>query len=251
MIYDLQIKKGGTLVFQDWDPVLMKFIEVKITTSEIPFYFNDIVCLENNFTLKDFFLFIAKHIDIFSIVVGCDFLAELVFEALLEISDQNQDIAALELKRVAILHKSQLHFYFDFYGIGINNMHGIGLSPINTLIAYPIILNEDVIIEDADTEKTYFKCKMGFSLIDFVSGIMEELSFVGPPDIRDLTYENLKGISKEFKDRKNTGWENFKKEIDKKAPKIPCKICGKDANTRCFEKPSDICTECFEHIKEN
>jgi hypothetical protein len=255
MTYDLQLRKGGTLIFQEWDSDISEYIERDVELEDIPFHFNSSICLSAGTTLKDIFLLVSKSIELFSTVTGCPYLDELVAEALSKAESGEKDIGALELKRIAIVQKSELFFHFDFHGLGDDETYAIEFTPLNKLVTVPLILNEDISLEDSDTEEVYLKCKMTFSLFDILFGIVEELSFMGPPNIRAMALDELKGRVDDIKEGKveTTSWEDIRKKLEEKAErhKIPCKICGKDAREQCFDKPSDICVACFEHIKEN
>lgn len=254
-MYDLQIRKGGSLISQEWDPIRSKFVEREIDPKDFMFHFNDIVCLATGVTLKDIFLFIERAPGTIAVITGCPFLNELITEALSNPTHDDKEIVALELKRIAVVHKSNLFFHFDFHGLGEKEYYAIEFTPINELITQPLILNEDIALESGDTEEIYFKCKMGFKLIDVLTGIIEELSAMGPPNVRSMALEEIKRRADEFKEGKieTTSWEEIRKKLEKEADKdmIPCKICGKDARAQCFDKPPDICVACFERIKEN
>jgi len=254
-MYDLQLKRGGALVSQEWNSDAAKFIEKEVSADELIFHFNDVVCLATGVTLKDIFLLISKAVEIFSIVTGCPFLDELVAEALSKVEAGEKGIVALELKRIAVVHDMELFFHFDFHGLGEKDTYAIEFTPINELTTYPLILNEDIALEDGKTEQVYLKCKMGFTLVDILIGIIEELSYMGPPDVRQIALEELRKRADEVQEGnvETTSWEALRKRLEEEdnKNKIPCKICGKDARTQCFDKPSDICVACFERIKEN
>lgn len=252
MNYDLQIKKSGKIITREWDFDESDYIERNITDDEILFYTHDTICLEDGITLKDIFLLIATNIEIYSVITACPFLIELVEEALepANFYKDSNSILALGFNRNMMMNKKYIEEEFDFYAVGENGTYSLDMFPINELISYPIYLNENVLFSYG---KKKFKLKRTFTLSEFLNGIINELSFVGPPDIREFTLESLKD--------QTFGEQNFKqftsKDIEKKIKlekrknKIPCKNCGEDARADCFGKPKDLCEKCFKIFKEN
>jgi hypothetical protein len=256
MSYDLQLKKGGVLITNEWDGDFADYLEQIVDGDEIIFYLYDTICLDNNITLRDVFLMISKNIDIFSSAIGCPFLDDLMSEALsAKVLGKGKDgMGHLELSRTAVFDNEKLFIYMDFCGKGLKETWAIEFSPANELTSYPIILNENISIENNEGN-VVFECKMSFTLLDFVKGIIDELSFVGPPDIKAFALQELKdrADSAVSGDAKSYSFEEVMEKFENKREKykIPCKICGKDARSAHFGKPSTMCYKCFRKIKEN
>lgn len=256
MSYDLQLKKGGFLITNEWDTDLADYLEQMVDDDELFFHLHDSICLDNNINLRDMFLLVSKNIDTFSTAVGCPFLDDLVNEALSAkvVNKEKEDLGHLELGRTAVLDKGKLYIYMDFSGKGIEETWAIEFSPINELTSYPIILNEDVFIEGGKGD-VVFQFKMSFTLLELVKGIIDELSFVGPPNIKAFALKELKDRSDDITSGnvKTYSHEEVMKKLEgqKERHKMPCKVCGDDARSSHFGKPSTICYKCYRKIKEN
>lgn len=253
MNHEMQVKKGGVVVINEWDQETNKYVGRVIQPDEIVSVLNSYVCITQDLTLRDLFYLMSKNISVFSVVSGCDFLDSLVAEALSEPTTNCNDIAFLELRRVATINNSELYFYFDFSGKSNNNSYGIEFSPINSMCKLPIVLNENVLfLEKNDGIKKEFNLNMSFTLAELIRGVVEELSFAGPPDMKTFARECLGQIVSEIENKKLT-FEKLKQNITKIENEgiIPCKICGNDTRSCNFGKPEDICENCFNKIKEN
>jgi len=256
MSYDLQLRKGGSLVTNEWDADFADYLEQIIDDDELLFHLHDSVCLDKNTTLRDIFLLVSKNIETFSTAVGCPFLDDLVTEALSAkvVNEEKEDLGHLELGRTAVLDKGELYVYMDFSGKGVKETWAIEFSPTNELTSYPVMLNEGVIIENEEGT-VIFQFKMSFTLLELVKGIVDELSFVGPPDIKAFALKELKDRSDDITSGnvKTYSHEEMMKKLEdqKERYKMPCKICGEDARSSHFGKPSTICYKCFRKIKEN
>lgn len=253
MNHEMQVKKGGIVVINEWDDEIKKFVERVIQPDEIINVLNNYVCITPDLTLRDLFYLMSKNITVFSIVSGCDFLDRLVAEALSEPVEDYNDISFLELRRVATINNSDLYFYFDFSGKNNNDSYGIEFSPINSMCRFPIVLNENVLfLEKNYCIKKEFNLNMSFTLAELIRGVVEELSFAGTPETKTFARECLSDVVNEI-DNKKIKFEEIKTNIAKIENEgiIPCKMCGGDARSCSFGKPEDICENCFDKIKEN
>lgn len=253
MIYDVQITKGGNLISREWSSEISDFVNEDIDAIEIPPNLYSTTCLSVGITLRDIFILLSKDIRTFSIIGACPFLDELVAEALKEptFNKDRENISFLELSRLITINKSEMFWNFDFYGCGQEEQFALEFFPLNDLSVLPVILNENVSIINSDTDEVVFKTKMPFTLADIINGIIEELSFIGPPDIKAYALQELKERADEV--NKGITFEDLSEKIDEKIDenKIPCKWCGNDARSQHFDKPKDMCGECFEKTKEN
>lgn len=256
MTYDIKIAKGGNLVSREWDSEAADFVEEKICGEELYLHLHSSVCLGVGITLRDIFVLLSKDIIGFSAITGCPFLEELIAESLSDpvFNTDKEKIALLELSRFAVVHNAELHLNFDFHGRGEKDEYALEFSPLNELVHIPLVLDEKVSIINGDTEEVYLKTNMTYTLADLLTGIVEELAFIGPPDIKAFALQELKDRAVELDETtEGMSFKDLSKRIDDKieANKIPCKWCGKDARSQHFDKPKDLCGDCFELTKEN
>lgn len=249
MAHDLQLRKGGLLITNDWDNEIFDYLEQIVDNDEIFFHFHDTICLDKNITLRDVFMLISRNTGAFSIAIGCPFLEDLVEEALSALV-MKEDMDRLELSRIAFFNESEIRIYTDFIGVGKNETWAVELSPINELSYLPIVLEESIKVED---ENIHLKFKMPFTLIDFVKGIVDELSFMGPPDIKAFALNELEKRNDNVMSVKTYAYEEIEKEFEEQKKKYEraCDMCGGDARSQHFKKPSNLCYRCFQKIKEN
>ena len=116
---------------------------------------------------------------------------------------------------------------------------------------YPIVLDDKL-----DVERNYENLitgKMPFTLYDVVKGIIDELSFLGPPNLKAFTLEELKRRAEDPFIEKKCSVVNAISEVEliRTDVKKPCKICGLDTRTPTFGKPSTLCDECYLKIRQN
>jgi len=257
MGYDLQLKKGGILITKDWDPDADDFVEKRLEMEDLSFRLHDTICLENGVTLRDVFMLIVKSSYILSISTCCPFIDDLAEEALTvpKLNEENSDFAALRLKwRAMIDHDGDgkfFHCHVDFHGIGRKKkQHSIQFSPINELAMYPVILDEEFIITDGDNDDVLLQTTRKFSLTEMLFGIINELAYMGPPDIKNFALQALKAHA--GPDVEICTSEDIDLSVEDFADdKKPCRICGEEARAPFFGKPSDMCRNCFKKTKEN
>jgi len=260
MNYDLQLRKGGKLFTSEWNIQEKNYMEREILQEDLLSHLYDSICFGKNITLRDIFLFMSRNVSAFSAVVACPFLEDLIEEALAEPKiDEERDIAILKLSRVLTVEDGKLNSYFEFYGVGKKECYALEFTPINELALYIIVLDEEIVIEDVDDNKIYLKAKKTYTLADILIGIIDELAFMGPPDVREFAFEELKKRCEEITpDDKVENYrtftaEDFNRKIkeEKEKNKVPCRICGEDSRSQYFEKPENMCKKCFKNIREN
>lgn len=262
MKYDLQLRRGGKLFTSEWSSEDKDYIEREIEQEDLIFHLHDSVCLEKGVKLRDIFLFLNRNVDAFSAVVGCPFLNELIEEGLSDpkINKDKEGIAILELSRMAIMDKNELHFNFSFNGVGEKECYALEFMPVNELALYPVVLNESVSVEDVDDDElVHLEAEQAYTLAELLTGVIDELGFMGPPDVRGFAFEELKKRCEEIPpDGEIDNYRTFTTEdLEKKIKeeqennKVPCCMCGEDARAQCFGKPTDICEKCFMSTREN
>jgi hypothetical protein len=263
-IYFLQLKRGGTLVVKEWDNTANDYIEREIEEDEVNYFFNETICFEKNLVLRDVFLLINRYPEAFVNMTLCPFLFDVVEEGLSDHirNEFLNNIVFLELRRSAIIEEEfgskYLQRLSEFYGVGNGQEYAIELSPINSLAMLPLRLNEEVkVIEFVDNEKKeHFKYLEKFTLHDVISGIVNEIGFIGNSEERAMMLESIKKAAEEMDDMDEDSFTNFddlKERLNKtlEENKIPCKLCGADSRSSHFDKPKNVCFKCFQKGKGN
>lgn len=249
MIHELQLKKGGFLVSKFWNKEINDFSERKIEKDEYIFHLNDSICFEKGVTLKDVFLLFKGNIEYFSIIVGNLLLEDLIKEALSEPSEIEEGLIFLEIRREVLIKNSEMYEFIDFFGIGDGIACGLEFSSPKELLHLPLLINEVVFVqnEDRDFER---KLKRTFSLLEIITAISNEMGI--EKGVLNPDGENIQEIEEELSNMITSEELNkkIKEEINKR--KKICKICKKNnACTRHFDKPKDICIDCFNEMKKN
>lgn len=259
--YELQLKKGGVLITKKWSPSLMNYVEMPVHSDDLTFFLSSTICLESGLTLKDVFLFMSKEVDRFSIITSCPFLQDIVNEGLAKPMeyDELKEVSFLEVRKISYFEEEDgdryFHKYVEFCGFGNGKRYGIEFLPVNVLSSFPIFINEDVEIVNCNLEKKLLQCREKFTLTEFLSGVVFELSFFGMVNSREMALERIKDSLEEIENNQTTlfSLEDAKKkfEEDMFLGKIPCKVCGEDARSAHFDKPNDLCFKCLKKSKEN
>jgi len=258
---DLQLKRGGKLFTKEWDSEENDFIEQEIDIEEFMFHFYDSICLDKGVILRDVFLMIGQNLEVCSFAVGCPFLDDLVDEALTT-PKKNKDkvgMAAVKLSWSVFIEEEDegksILDHLSFHGIG-DREYALEFVPINELVMYPIIIDENYIIHDgSDEDKVHLSTTKKFVLIDLIRGVVDELSYMGPPDIREFALAELQRSAEKDEDGmpKMFTMEDLEKRQREKMEKNkkPCRICGEDSRSPDFSKPNDLCFKCYKEVKEN
>jgi len=259
---DLQLRKGGKLFVKEWDGEEDDFIEQELDSEEFMFHLYSSVCLDKDIRLRDIFLMTKHNLDICSIVVGCPFLDDLVEEALTtpKRNKEHDGMVALCLSWCVFIEeedneRKSILDHINFHGIG-DKEYALEFIPINELVMYPLLINEEYTVRDGSmNEEIHLSTRKKFNLIDLLRGIIDELSYMGPPDIRGFALAELQKNANEEDDNmpKLFTAEDLEKRLKEKMEKNkkPCRICGEDARSPDFGKPNDICPKCYRNIKEN
>lgn len=249
---DLQLKKGGKLFAKEWDFDENDFIDDIIYPEEFIYHIHDTICFDKDVKLRDFFLMVAENIEICSIITGCPFIEELVLECLDTPKKSKNNISALHISwNPYILNNEDgehIENFIVFQGIG-DKEYQLDLIAINKLSLYPIILDENYALKTED-EEIILQTNKKYTLINILRTIIDELSHMGPPEMREFTFAELKKQSnKEFLLTQEELDKKFKERI--KDNKKLCINCEEDTRSPCFGKPENICPSCYQKIKEN
>lgn len=262
MSRDLQLKKGGKLFIKDWDGDENDFVEQEVDNEEFMFHFYDSICLDKGVTLRDVFLMVKQNLEVCSIAVGCPFLDDLVDEALAT-PKKNKDRSGMVGVRLTWCvfieeegdEEKSILDHISFHGIG-DKEYALEFTPINEIVMCPLIMDEEYVVRDGSKDEIiHLSTKKKFNLIDLLRGVIDELSYMGPPDIREFALAELQK-SAEMEDDgtpKIFTQEDLEKRLKEKmeGSKKPCRICGEDARSPDFGKPKDVCPKCYKEIKEN
>jgi len=180
---DLKLIKGGKIVVREWELEEQKYYwkEVDLESEEFVEYIYYPIELEPNLNLRDVFLLISKNIKLFSIVSGCSYLEELVNEALGQPETFNNDIIGLLLYRQTEIRENELIMCVSVCGLTTGDKTiPIESVPVNTLVIYPIIDCNKLIIEEK------VSLPLPFTVNDVIRGIVESFTAYGPPSLRDI-----------------------------------------------------------------
>lgn len=151
-------------------------------------------------TLRDIFLLIAKHLDVFEKLFQ-NWCREYTAEALSDqdfVDDPEDPLEFLELYHQLEIDEGTL------YGMDRTDFHAIGKDSTGEVVAYslsflptykiahlPVKLGP-VRLEDGNTYATTY------TLGKILYGILWELSFYGPPSNRDEKGDELRAIAKKY-----------------------------------------------------
>jgi len=204
--------KGHDLYSSNWSPDLSAFRQELIT----PYYKRHLMdeCRLVDVKLQDIFKFVEKDLDFWNQILPCQ------VEAFIEDSkipyEKTEDELIDQLIRLELyktfegseLKKHTKTSFFDnsnrlnFHGIGIIDKKeeniSISMSPLGSLIDLPIFVSEEVpvnILKNHKIIKKIYIPEYAPSLLEIIHGIFWEISFYGPPDLRNKERSNLKSIA--------------------------------------------------------
>ena len=219
----LTIEKGGLLLKTEW-----KYDSEKENGEYITFrpknpsfcYLMEECELADDIILKDILLLLNKELDFYSVLLG-NWVDEIVAEGLKPPTESVFEIDYLEL--YWLLNKCtdegirslDGHFFPALRGWGNYDNSGekggiaIGTLPVNSLAYLPLKLKKEAIIyhENLDAEWTTIEelkkqqddpvviDKCPYSLLHILYGIVWELSFFGPPEVRNNKVKDLKELA--------------------------------------------------------
>lgn len=213
----MKITKEG-FKYEVWNSISKAWEEEKPNT--YLYCLKQNVTIENGVTLGDIFKFVDKDVPL-KILLGeyswCDV-------------DAFHREAEQQALRKADLHYLELYSHFQygegfclgFHGVGEawggkhpgnGNVYGIDMTPVNELIHLEVRLNNECKVID-EHHKEIGKCKIWYSLLDLLSEIYFEISFLGSPESRNETSLGLQDAIKEIEsgEAKLVPWEEIKKK---------------------------------------
>jgi hypothetical protein len=143
--------------------------------------------LASKVTLRDVFLLISKHIDVFETLLG-NWCREFT-EEILSAKDFEPTAEIQHLELVFFLEDYEGTLYGmcrpDFHGVGKDSeKYSIVLTPSYQLADFPVLLG-GVVTEQGDVYRA------PFTLGQILHGILWELAFFGSPKSRDEKAEEL------------------------------------------------------------
>jgi hypothetical protein len=224
-----------------------EYIE-KAVDSLVPYLKEDIE-LSIDFTLKDLFVIIEKEVDnynlIFSSYLGHHPLSLFIEDINKKSTENTDDMEYLELQWIAncdYFKKSRswtgeetkdIDFYADFHGWGTwddsesPTMGGIAIEycSLSWIKDLPIKLktNTKIILDDGTYEKdkngkfqnkVLFEGEKTFSVFEFISTILYEISWGGGPEQRDKHLEEIMETKKDIDKKYESGDHSSFKSLE-------------------------------------
>ncbi|MFN8442695.1 MAG: hypothetical protein U0175_18110 [Caldilineaceae bacterium] len=197
--YSLTIKSGGKLFFTRWvyDEVANegRYVE-KDVTEQAPHYLFYTCWLDDDILLRDVFLLLKQHLDIFRIVIS-EWVSEIVAEGLHQPVAQGADISYLELYWMFDYYESEKqlmgNLFPEFHGVGDVDQipYSVALTPTNELADLPLRLCRTLRIWNEDKQELREYEGPEFSLGHILRGILWEMTWHGFPERRDAFKNSL------------------------------------------------------------
>lgn len=262
--YNLQICKNSKLAKMKWVPEEQIYKKIYLKEKEIPFYINSTVCVEQGATLRNLFNIIINYTNFFSLILNLPDLESFFQEAFENSSEESNDyldLSALELEWSShVMNRyEELILSEDIYFSGrLNDGTNVALelTPINEIIDFPLSINDVYnIYKEEEPFKSIFLAVKPMTLLQVITGIMNEISFFGTPENRNEKVEMLQETIEKLKsgEMKTYSFDEIKKEFfneEEIDEKFQCRICKEDVRCECFDKPNDICHKCFIKMRE-
>jgi len=254
--YDIQLQPKGRLVRIEWDQATGTLIEQQIPPDEFAFHLHDALCLSREVVFRDLVALLASNLELFSALTACDCLGEIVAEA---DKSGTEGLAVLELAwSVQIVPESSalvLDSVAEFHGLGADGAQiGLEFATAGSLAEIPFLLNETFNVQNGPAGEVLSATRR-FTLLDVVTSVVDELTFLGSPEERDEAMQDLhrrlqsvEGGEFYTVEEVKTKWEQL---AEKERGKFPCRVCGEDSRCACFGKPADLCHRCFCTTREN
>lgn len=157
--------------------------------------------LDENFTLKDLFILIDKHLDILEPVVG-NWIRELSQEIAKPAECLPGEIDFLNLYwdiQTDDAFGTNGFEYPSFDGVSLDGQtYALDFANLDSLSHLPIRLQPDANVRGNDT--VLVLKKVPFTLMDIIYGVVWELSFYGSPVQRGEKLEKLQQAADEFRE---------------------------------------------------
>ncbi len=177
----LIIKKGGKVFRKNYNS------EYDVTDNAFQFLFEDCY-LEDDIILKDIFVILKRHADIYDAVLG-NWCLDFVEEAFSDNPKKDEDLSCAELYwSFSESEVKRTHSFFPcFHGIGLDSetQYSLSLTQPSEILDTKLRLNHSVVIGEQEYQIAY-------SFGQILNGIIWELSFHGSPDDKESTKERFK-----------------------------------------------------------
>jgi len=193
--------------------------EEETVCSFIP-YLSNILELEEGLTFQDIFNFIEEDKDIIERIFTSNmghcplqyFIDEIKKDG---IKDDDEEIEYLEIGWFAVVgedieNRKEITLEPEIHGIGKGSKAStdlaidVSLTPLNDLKKFVVKLNNKVELWNQTSLKKDLEGYRQITVHDLLCGILEELTFYGPPKDRDKAFEEM---CKE--DGPTTSWEEL------------------------------------------
>lgn len=224
-------------------------------------YLNETVELSDDFTFEDLFKILEGEKEIFDVIFSSQLghypLQLYIDEIKKSFSVKDEDeVDYLEIRRFGEYwgRDKDIEIFVDFGGESETTdiSYGVGFTAVNELKYLPLRLNENFEISeikrlsklklyfwrllkkisipwwDNPFTHTYVKGKTKFSVYELISAVLYEITFYGPPDVRDAKLEDLEKTVEETKeflasggdiDDKFVKWEDVKGKCEEENEK--------------------------------
>jgi len=237
------------------DQALGRHVERVVADDELVDFLHDSICFAEGTTLRDLMLLILRNKNLFEIITACDCLGDLAYE-LGKKPELVDEIAALEMSWSATVSAlgqvTVIDDSVEFCGRGDEGPVAIEFIAVNCLADLPILLNEVFNVRNVEGKELFTATKR-FSLLAVVRGVLNELTFLGTPTERDEVMSELRSRVENSDAEWCLTLEEVMEELERRSEWriFPCRVCGADSRCACFGKPSDLCHDCFNQMREN
>jgi len=226
----IKLTKNKAIYTNSYNPDCDKFIEKEV--DKLSLYLNEVVELDNNFTLADLFDYIEREKDLFNVVFSSQlghfplqaFIDEI--RKLVPEGGERSEIDYLEIRRYGEYSDGEVEIWVDVCGVNekTGDGYGIEFSPLNEIKHIPLRLNKTFKVSELKIPSKFIRFlitlgkKLGiplkrwespfdyvyvsgttcFTVYELISEVLNEISFAGVPEKRDETWNGVKEDIKEM-----------------------------------------------------
>jgi hypothetical protein len=220
----IKLTKNKAIYTNSYNPDCDEFVEKEV--DKLSPYFNEVVELDNNFTLADLFDYIEREKDLFNVVFSSH-LGHFPLQAFIDEirkpvpeGGERSEIDYIELKRYGEHFGEEVEIWVDVCGVNkkTDDGYGIEFSPLNKIKHISLLLNKTFEVSELKIPSKLIRLfitlgkKFGISLrrwkdsftyvyvsgttcftvYELISEVLNEISFAGVPEKRDETWNGVK-----------------------------------------------------------
>ena len=215
----IKLFKNKIIYENTYSPGQEEYVKKEID-NVIP-YLTEVIEIDDDFTLEDFFKIIEKDIELYEVVFSSHlghhslkpFIDDIHKEV--EVEDEDMKVEYLECTwnaevadwgdgkefEIDTMFHGWGSWYDDYFKKKETGGMAIGFSSLFELKNLQLKLNEDFILYDGKTFKTIRKGKRKFTVYDVFGVILDEISFYGSPENKDEILKETEDIVSEMKER--------------------------------------------------